>query len=65
MSAVFEVTQNGITAPAFDEVLEYFQGKAREIFGSDIVITPDSADGQLIAIFAQAVADVNAQAVAV
>lgn len=65
MSAVFEVTQNGITAPAFDEVLEYFQGKAREIFGSDIVITPDSADGQLIAIFAQAVADVNAQAVSV
>lgn len=65
MSAVFEVTQSGITAPAFDEVLEYFQSKAREIFGSDIVITPDSADGQLIAIFAQAVADVNAQAVAV
>lgn len=65
MSAVFEVTQNGITAPAFDEVLEYFQGKAREIFGQDIVITPDSQDGQLVAIFAQALADVNAQAVAV
>ena len=65
MSAVFEVTQSGITAPAFDEVLEYFQGKAREIFGSDIVITPDSQDGQMISIFAQALADVNAQAVVV
>ena len=65
MSAVFEVTQSGITAPAFDEVLEYFQGKAREIFGSDIVITPDSQDGQMISIFAQALADVNAQAVSV
>lgn len=65
MSAVFEVTQNGITAPAFDEVLEYFQGKAREIFGSDIVITPDSQDGQMVAIVAQALADVNAQAVVI
>lgn len=65
MSAVFEVTQNGITAPAFDEVLEYYQGKAREIFGSDIVITPDSQDGQMIAIVAQALADVNAQAVVI
>ena len=44
MSAVFEVTQNGITAPAFDEVLEYYQGKAREIFGSDIDNTTDSQD---------------------
>lgn len=65
MSAVFEVTQNGITAPAFDEVLEYYQGKAREIFGSDIVITPDSQDGQMVAIVAQALADVNAQAVVI
>lgn len=65
MSAVFEVTPQGITAPAFDEVLEHYQQKAREIFGQDIVITPDSQDGQLIAIFAQAVSDVNAQAVAV
>lgn len=65
MNAVFEVTQNGIVAPAFDEVLEYYQGKAREIFGSDIVITPDSQDGQMIAIVAQALADVNAQAVVI
>lgn len=62
---VFKVTADGISAPTYEEVLTYFQDKARSIFGSDINIDADTQDGQLIAIFAAAVSDINAQAVAV
>lgn len=61
---VFEVTENGIYAPSYAEILEYFQNQARAIFGQDVDIDADTQDGQLIAIFAQAVSDVNAQAIA-
>ena len=61
---VFRVTSDGITAPSYDEILDYFQTQARSIFGSDINLDADTQDGQLIAIFAQAVSDVNAQAIA-
>lgn len=62
---VFSVTEDGISAPQYSEILEYLQEKARGIFGSDIVLTADSQDGQLLAIFALALHDVNSQAVAV
>ena len=61
---VFEVTENGIYAPSYAEIFEYFQNQARAIFGQDVDIDADTQDGQLIAIFAQAVSDVNAQAIA-
>lgn len=61
----FKVTAEGISAPTYGEVLEYFQSKARSIFGADINIDPDTQDGQLISIFAAALSDVNAQAVSV
>jgi uncharacterized phage protein gp47/JayE len=61
---VFQVTENGITAPTYAEILEYYKDQARQIFGDDIVLDNDSADGQLIAIFAAALSDVNAQAIA-
>lgn len=61
---VFSVTENGIQAPSYAEILEYFQSKAREIFGQDVNIDADTQDGQLIAIFALALSDVNAQAIA-
>lgn len=62
---VFSVNESGITAPTYEEVLTYFQGKAREIFGSDVNLDADTQDGQMIAIFALALSDVNAQAIAV
>lgn len=64
MNPVFEVTENGISAPPYEEVLTYFQSEARRIFGDDINLDADTQDGQLIAIFAAAVSDVNAQAIA-
>ena len=62
---VFQVTSEGITAPSYEEILEYFQSEAQRIFGSDINLDADTQDGQLIAIFAAALSDVNAQAIAV
>lgn len=61
---VFSVTENGIQAPSYAEILEYFQSQAREIFGQDVNIDADTQDGQLIAIFALALSDVNTQAIA-
>lgn len=61
---VFSVTENGIQAPSYAEILEYFQIQARNIFGQDVNIDADTQDGQLIAIFALALSDVNAQAIA-
>lgn len=61
---VFQVTENGITAPSYDEVLSYLKGKAQEIFGDDINLDDDTQDGQLIAIFAAAIHDTNSQAIA-
>lgn len=61
---VFTVKENGIQAPSYAEILDYFQSQARAIFGQDINVDADTQDGQLIAIFAQAVSDVNAQAIA-
>jgi len=62
---VFTVSENGIQAPSYAEILEYFQSQAREIFGQDVDIDADTQDGQLIAIFALALSDVNAQAIAI
>lgn len=61
---VFSVTENGIQAPSYAEILEYFQSKARNIFGQDVNIDADTQDGQLISIFALALSDVNSQAIA-
>lgn len=61
---VFRITSDGITAPSYDEILDYFQTKARSIFGSDINLDADTQDGQLIAIFTAALHDVNSQAIA-
>jgi uncharacterized phage protein gp47/JayE len=61
---VFQITDNGVTAPTYSEILEYFQDKARQIFGQDINIDSDTADGQLLAIVAVSLHDVNSQAIA-
>lgn len=64
MNPVFEVTENGISAPSYEEILTYLQGEARRIFGEDINLDADTQDGQLIAIFSAAINDVNSQAIA-
>lgn len=63
-SPVFNVTENGIKAPSYAEILEYFQEKGKAIFGQDVDLDADTQDGQLISIFALALSDVNSQAIA-
>jgi uncharacterized phage protein gp47/JayE len=59
------VTAQGITAPTFSDILSSYQASVRSIFGSDIYIDPDSKDGQLLALLAQAQFDSNQAAIAV
>lgn len=54
----------GIHAPDYSDVLSYFVDGFRSIFGQDIYLEPDAQDFQLIAIFALALNDANAMAVA-
>lgn len=61
---VFKVTAEGITAPSFDEILDFYKNQARLIFGTDINLDEDTQDGQLLALFALALHNVNAQAIA-
>lgn len=56
---VAEITADGVSAPTYDEVLDYLQEGARAIFGSDINLDADTQDGQLLAIFAKAISDTN------
>ena len=59
------VDATGIHSPAFTTILGFLQGQVQGIFGSDVVLSNDSADGQILGIFAQAVYDSNCMAVAV
>lgn len=59
------VNATGISAPTFAAILAALQNQARQIYGSDIYIAPDSKDGQLLALVAQAVSDANDAAVAI
>lgn len=61
---VFQVTADGIKAPSYEEVLDHFKSEARRIFGDDINLDEDTADGQTLAIFSLALHDVNSQAIA-
>jgi hypothetical protein len=59
------VDATGIHAPAYGEILNFLTGQFQAIYGADIVVDPDSQDGQLIGIFALAIADANNAAIAV
>lgn len=53
------ITDAGPSAPDYATILSKLQTAVRGIYGNDIYIEPDSKDGQLIALFAQAVSDCN------
>lgn len=59
------ISAAGIYAPPFSDILGSLQASFQLIYGSDVYLQPDSQDGQLLAIFAQAIYDANATAVAV
>lgn len=59
------VDSTGIHAPTFEEILDELKTSYRAIYGSDVYLENDSQDGQLLAVFAQAISDCNSAAVAV
>lgn len=58
------ITATGISAPSYATILSTLQSIYQGIFGSDAYLDPDSQDGQLLAIFAQAISDCNTQILA-
>ncbi|GAA7771010.1 hypothetical protein RN01_29895 [Cupriavidus sp. SHE] len=59
------IDANGITAPTYADVLEYLKEQFRGIYGADTYLEADSQDGQLLAVFASAINDANAVAIAI
>ncbi|MCA7953840.1 baseplate J/gp47 family protein [Burkholderia seminalis] len=59
------IDANGITAPTYADIYAYLQAQYQAIYGTDVYIDPDSQDGQLLAVFAKAIADVNSVCIGV
>jgi uncharacterized phage protein gp47/JayE len=59
------IDATGIHAPTYADILAYLTAQYQGIFGADAYLGNDSQDGQLLAVFAQALADACADAVAV
>lgn len=60
-----QVSATGISAPDYADIYAQLQSLYWQIYGTDADLDPDSQDGQLIAVFAQAIYDTNMLAVAV
>jgi uncharacterized phage protein gp47/JayE len=59
------IDSTGISAPSYADILASLKASAAIIFGSDVYLEADSQDGQLLAVFAQAINDCNTVAVGV
>ncbi|WP_172911156.1 baseplate J/gp47 family protein [Photorhabdus heterorhabditis] len=53
------VTASGISAPDYQTILSKITEFARQIYGTDAYLEPDSKDGQMLAIFSLAIHDAN------
>lgn len=56
------IDEYGIHLPDYPAVLADVQEKLRAVYGEDLYLEPDSQDGQMVAIFAQAIHDAYALA---
>jgi uncharacterized phage protein gp47/JayE len=59
------ISSTGISIPTYADVLASLTASFQSIYGSDIYVEPDSKDGQMLAIYAQAVNDANNACVSV
>ena len=59
------VDATGIHAPSYADIQAFLIGQFQAIYGTDIVVSNDSQDGQLIGVFALAIADANNACIAV
>jgi uncharacterized phage protein gp47/JayE len=60
-----QISATGISAPAFEDLLNSEIATYQSIYGSDTVLTADTQDGQLLSIRATAINDLNQLAIAV
>ncbi|VXB25498.1 putative bacteriophage protein [Burkholderia sp. 8Y] len=58
------ITSAGISIPSFNDVYQSLIATFQSIYGSDVVVTADSQDGQWIASIASAINDCNNGAIA-
>lgn len=58
------IDADGISAPDYADILGSLQAQYQAIFGSDVILTPDSQDGQFLAIFSTAQHDTNSVTIA-
>lgn len=63
--ALASLDADGLHLPDYPTVLDHVQGKFRAIYGEDLYLDPDSQDGQLTAIIAEALLDAYALAASV
>ncbi len=57
---IAEITEKGVVAPTYAEVLSELQARFRAIYGQDVNLDNDTADGQWLGIVASAIHDANA-----
>jgi len=60
-----EINALGISAPPYTDIYQSLQASFMVIYGLDSYITPDSQDGQLLAIVAKAISDCNDTTIAI
>lgn len=58
------ISDTGISAPTYAEVLAFLQAKYRSIYGADTYLEADSQDGQFLGVIALAISDANAATIA-
>ncbi|MEN4050284.1 baseplate J/gp47 family protein [Serratia marcescens] len=59
------VTASGISAPDYQTIINRLTGFFKQIYGDDVYLESDSKDGQMLAIYARGIHDVNNMAIAV
>lgn len=59
-----QISSTGITAPTYQQILNSLIASFQAIYGSDAILTPDTQDYQLLAVFALAISDENNVAIA-
>jgi hypothetical protein len=59
-----QITAAGISGPSYADIFAQLQSQYWQIYGSDAVLTPDTQDGQMLAVFAQAIYDAGQACIA-
>lgn len=59
------ISATGITAPSYQDILDFLKAQYQAIYGADVYLEPDSQDGQFLSIIAMAINDTNNAAIQV